>query len=102
MIGTSGSTIVIGTFIFGTIVIGTNGDTVVIGIIVSKRNRIVSYARKFVRKIISYARIARSARRGTSLLSIARFVSHAPDGRATRPMGKRPMGEPACLQQGQS
>ena len=85
----------IGTFIFGTIVIGTSGNTIVIGVIVSTRNR-----------IISYARIARSARRGTSLLSFARFtaslVSHAPDGRATRPMGKRPMGEPACLQQGQS
>ena len=52
VIGTSGSTIVIGTFIFGTIVIGTNGDTVVIGIIVSKRNRIISYTRKFVRKFV--------------------------------------------------
>ena len=45
VIGTSGSTIVIGTFIFGTIVIGTSGHTIVIGIIVSTRNRILSYTR---------------------------------------------------------
>ena len=45
VIGTSGSTIVIGTFIFGTIVIGTSGNTIVIGVIISTRNRIISYTR---------------------------------------------------------
>jgi hypothetical protein len=49
VIGTNGSTIGIGTFIFGTIVIGTSGNTIVIGIIVSTRNRILSY---YLREVV--------------------------------------------------
>ena len=86
VIGTSGSTIVIGTFIFGTIVIG---------IIVSKRNRIISYTRNTTSLVWPDG--------AQSLLSFARFTASLVSlVSQLRSFHTRPMGEPACLQQGQS